>query len=383
MLVTTTSRNDRGFTLVELLVVIAIIGILVALLLPAVQSAREAGRRTQCKNQLKQIGLALQNHVSTFGVFPTGGTRNGPRIEDFVKGGTSNPGQPNGSNRQGLGWAYQILPFIEQTATQQLLDTAQLRSTVVSLYFCPSRRSPAKLGSSEFGVVLMDYAAAQPSSYECPRDGNGEKYPVAPFTRGSSHNRGLRAFWCANTGNGGPPPDRGVYDGVIVRTPWRITGCQRVACSGATANSPAVGEQVEGVPRAVKLARITDGTSHTMVIGEKYVRSDMYYGGLPSGRLLSSSDDRGWTDGWDPDTIRFTGFQPFNDSDSFCFQDDTNIHPKCTGDGPDVFFFGAAHPGGINAVYADGSVRAIGFDIDVLVFNATGTRDGDELLGEF
>ena len=82
-----------GFTLVELLVVIAIIGILVPLLLPAVQAAREAARRTTCMNQVRQMGIAMQNHVSSFGVFPTGGNAPNPKIEDYVSGSTSNPGK--------------------------------------------------------------------------------------------------------------------------------------------------------------------------------------------------------------------------------------------------------------------------------------------------
>src|SRR5450755_1750874 len=104
----------RGFTLVELLVVIAIIGILVALLLPAIQAAREAARRTQCKNNEKNIGLAILNHVDTFKVFPTGGARylqTGFGIEQNIEGG-----KPLGPDRQGLGWAFQILPFMEETA---------------------------------------------------------------------------------------------------------------------------------------------------------------------------------------------------------------------------------------------------------------------------
>ena len=94
--------NDvrRGFTLVELLVVIAIIGILVALLLPAIQAAREAARRTHCKNQLKQIGLGIQNHANTFRVFPTGGAGPYPKIEDYVVR-SANPSVPTNKGSAG------------------------------------------------------------------------------------------------------------------------------------------------------------------------------------------------------------------------------------------------------------------------------------------
>ncbi len=92
----------HGFTLVELLVVIAIIGVLVALLLPAVQAAREAARRTDCSNRLRQVGLSMQNHVDALKVFPTGGSGPNPNIAAFLTGG-----RPNGPNRQGLGWGYE------------------------------------------------------------------------------------------------------------------------------------------------------------------------------------------------------------------------------------------------------------------------------------
>ena len=154
------SKGLAGFTLVELLVVIAIIGILVALLLPAVQAAREAARRTQCKNNLKNVGLAIHNHVDTQKVFPTGGDGVFPDITHF-----SQNGKPFGPDRQGLGWGYQILPFLEENAVHGLTDTETMQSTFIQLYICPSKRGNIQADAvAGFGisVVLSDYAGAVP-----------------------------------------------------------------------------------------------------------------------------------------------------------------------------------------------------------------------------
>jgi prepilin-type N-terminal cleavage/methylation domain-containing protein len=112
---------SSAFTLVELLVVIAIIGILVALLLPAIQAAREAARRTQCKDNLKNMGLAILNHVDSLRVFPTGGTGYSPKLSDYVANG-----KPFGTDKQGLGWSYQILPYLEEGAVKNVIDMQTL-----------------------------------------------------------------------------------------------------------------------------------------------------------------------------------------------------------------------------------------------------------------
>jgi prepilin-type N-terminal cleavage/methylation domain-containing protein len=368
--------TTKGFTLVELLVVIAIIGVLVALLLPAIQAAREAARRTQCSNQLRQIGIALQNHESSLKVFPTGGTQNSPKIEDYTRGGLSNPGPPNGPNQQGLSWAYQLLPFLEQANVKAMTTTNQIAGVIIPGYFCPSRRAPIVSADNR---ALMDYASAQPYTYQCPVGTAGlEPWPytlndMIPF-KSLSGTYGLRAYWCGNVSNGGPPRDNGVYDGVIVRTPWRIEGCNPAGdCAAAQANTPARGQVVPGVPSAIKMGQITDGTSNTMVISEKLVRTDGYEG-------RSASDDRGWSDGWDPDVVRFTGFPPLSDGDtSICQSSDQNVNIWCDPySGKDIFFFGSAHPGGLNAVFADASVHYLTFDVDRFMFNALATREGAE-----
>ena len=134
-------RSSAAFTLVELLVVIAIIGILVALLLPAIQSAREAARRIQCKDNLKNIALAMQSHVDALKVFPTGGERYvaGPTLAGSIERYVEN-GKPLGPDKQNLCWGYQLLPYIEETAARSVVTQEDLEKIVVPIYACPSGR---------------------------------------------------------------------------------------------------------------------------------------------------------------------------------------------------------------------------------------------------
>jgi prepilin-type N-terminal cleavage/methylation domain-containing protein/prepilin-type processing-associated H-X9-DG protein len=362
-------KASCGFTLVELLVVIAIIGVLVALLLPAVQAAREAARRTDCSNRLRQVGLSMQNHVDALKVFPTGGSGPNPNIAAFLTGG-----RPNGPNRQGLGWGYQILPYLEQNAVKNITTQTQLQNTIVDLYFCPSRRAPTRQlsrGSLTEFVVLSDYAAAVPASYPCAplaaianpstRVNVGALTPFAQTV----YTQIRSTFWCGTNDlmvrGTGQDAYGAIFDGVIVRTPFRVGGV-----GGGTALS--------GCPKAVEPGEITDGLSNTLLVSEKYVRSDMYEGLLPNG-TSPYSDDKGWTDGWDPDALRSTGLAPVPDGDPQGFSVLQNYY---TGNGNDVLFFGSAHSNGINCVYADGSVHAIAFAVDVNLFNALGTRNGEE-----
>ena len=360
-------RTDvrRAFTLVELLVVIAIIGILVALLLPAIQAAREAARRTQCKNQLKQIGLAILHHADTFRVFPTGGAGPSVDIANYVSGG-----RPFGPDKQGLNWTYQILPFLEEDAIRGITTQAQLQTAQVPLYVCPSRRSVTGRASTN-GIAPtffpVDYAGAQPCTFQCPPGSPGCPAPAARYNPLDSvplaktgYVANQLSFWGGKNAGvaDASAMDNQVYDGVIVRSRWRFA-------SNTYANN---------VPGPVKFARITDGTSHTFMVGEKYVRSDLYDGG-------SKSDDKGWTDGWDPDAMRSTCFPPFQDSDGSGFQFQPLNGPNdLFGIDRDVYYFGSAHSGGFNGIFADGSVHTLNYDIDILMFNALATRAGDEVL---
>lgn len=351
-----------GFTLVELLVVIAIIGILVALLLPAIQAARESARRTDCKNRLKQIGLAIHNHVDSHKVFPTGGAEYNAKIADYIENG-----KPHGPAKQGLGWAYQILPYLEEGAIKEITTNLDLQKAVIPLYTCPSRRSAnmaqAHVARTGEYVFLIDYAGAQPCTVQYPAGMPGLPNPPTPYDptknvplMSPSFNTNFAvsatSFWGGRFQNKPLALDNEVFDGVIVRSAWnRVTKTF-----------------FNNFPRPTKIAKITDGTSKTFLIGEKYVRPDWYFGG-------GYSDDKGWSDGWDCDIMRSTCFPPLQDNDPIGFSSNAYF-----GEFADVYYFGAAHTAGFNSVFADGSVHSLTYDIDIVLFNALGTRAGNETV---
>jgi prepilin-type N-terminal cleavage/methylation domain-containing protein len=329
------NASRDGFTLVELLVVIAIIGILVALLLPAIQSAREAARRVQCQNNLKQVGLAMLNHENTYKYFPTGGNKRWPQIEDYLKDSTtvadpnSRKGPANGPSKQGLGWAFQILPFLEEGAVHGLIKTDQIQGVYVNIYNCPSRRGPTQYSNDPF-AFLTDYAAAQP----------GKTY------------LSLAEFW-----GGGTCDDTSCIDslrpgmefyGVIVRTNWTPAVAGRLA------------KAIPGLPAPIKMSKITDGASKTFVVAEKRLQPQNY-------ELGDWHDDRGWSDGWDPDTMRSTMFPLRQDGP------DTELDNYQYG-----VCFGSAHTAGVFAMFADGSVRMLAYDIEQIMLNRLGHREDGE-----
>jgi prepilin-type N-terminal cleavage/methylation domain-containing protein len=248
----------RGFTLIELLVVIAIIGVLIGLLLPAVQKVRESASRVRCANNLFQIGIAFHNHHDVLGYFPDGG-----EYWDTVKYPRSwNGSTPAVAPHQNWGWAYQILPYIEQNNLWEQPpdppDDHFVRDQIVSLYFCPTRGSPRQVYDARYGYsAMLDYA------------GNG----------GTSEYAGTNETDTAGSpGNG--------RNGTVVRRP-----------GGNPSRSASV--RLNG--------NITDGASNTLLLAEKRMPSHLVGTNLPD-------DDQGYTCGWDQDEIRWARKQPAQDS---------------------------------------------------------------------
>jgi prepilin-type N-terminal cleavage/methylation domain-containing protein len=242
-------RNERSaFTLIELLVVIAIIAVLIGLLLPAVQAAREAASRTKCANNLKQIGLACVSHAQSYRGYPDGG---GGWWLSRSKDAT---GQPLVSPHQAWGWAYQILPFIEQkNAWQAPLDTT-VAATVIPIYFCPSRRAPEALLGCQSGMPdglrgAIDYAGC-----------------------GGFDGRGV------DLTNGSFPSN-----GIIVS--------QLIAQQGT-----------------VGITDVSDGTSNTVMVGERSCNLN-----LMNEAFSTPDENNGYIDGWDWDTMRFGNSPPISD----------------------------------------------------------------------
>jgi prepilin-type N-terminal cleavage/methylation domain-containing protein len=367
--------NADGFTLVELLVVIAIIGILVALLLPAIQAAREAGRKTSCSNQMRQMSLSLQNHESSRKMFPSGGIDPWPKIEDYASGGKA-----FSAPKQGLSWAFQILPYLEQNAVHNLVDTEELPRTQVGLYFCPSRRGPTQNSNTSTtdlgGRWLMDYAALIGSP---TRNSIGTK-------DGPLHNARIRdeATYDENLENGdicersllwggslahlsekttatygGPNKDIYPTQGVIVRSSFFV-----VDNSGASGNPEVHNLQL---PKPTAFRQITDGASNTVVLCEKRVAVDRYEGG-------TIDDDAGWSDGWDYDTLRLAYCRPASDSSAV----------QGGGGYSNFMTAGSAHTSIFYCAFADGSVHGINYDIDLETLNRLANKsDGDILDDSF
>jgi prepilin-type N-terminal cleavage/methylation domain-containing protein len=315
------SRKTRGFTLVELLVVIAIIGILIALLLPAIQAAREAARRMQCRNNLKQIGAACLTHYDRQKYYPSGGW------------GWCYIGDPDAgySSRQPGGWVYNILPGLEllglhdmgkgQAAAGKLLNAQHLIQTPLTDMACPSGHLVQLFKTDSSRWIYKLYLNGTPQNVP---------QPTSMFVARSDYASccGSQTFSELSTGdppryNPDNPADSGHYmNGLIYQ------------CS-TTAQKD-----------------VTRGTAHTIMAGEKYYEPDEINTGT------GVADNECMYVGQDNDVSRTT----------------SDIPHRCQKGVPNPLWFGSVHASACHFVAADGSVHAVNYDVDPSAFRCAGAR---------
>jgi len=314
-------RRKAGFTLVELLVVIAIIGVLVALLLPAVQSAREAARRMSCESNLKQIGIGIHNHHdTTLYLMPTSVGESA----DANDQGFTDILEPDGFAM----WSTLLLPYIEQQGVYSLWNIKtrvsqqppQAYQTRIKSYLCPSRNGVNRpLTKNDFvpaGAAVGDYVPCQGTLPSVKND---------------------------------------KADGAIVQADPVF-----IKQGGATI--------VDNYRPKLRLANITDGTSNTIFWGEKHVRPQSYW---------SKGEDRSIFGGQNNSTRRVAGIQQNTTANHWVLQPpkgDDAIGNRC---------FGGWHPGVCVFVMGDGSVRKLSLNININTLTALATRQNGETIGDF
>lgn len=329
-----TSRKARGFTLIELLVVIAIIAVLIALLLPAVQQAREAARRSQCKNNLKQLGLALHNYESTFTQFP--------------------PSRINlSSPTYQKSWVVMCLPYLDQAPVYNVYDgnlnwfdpaNDAATTTVLPVLLCPSASGRSSYPSQ---ILYSDISGGQ-------RSADRPQWGLVDY---GSINAVRNAF---NVVSGGVSYGTKEKDGALARGPG-------------------------GTP----LAWISDGLSNTIALAEDAGRPSLWLYRKPGKNPKSgNANNTGWAaDGW--------GWADINGGFSLDGSGPTGINNSTSGSGAttivgsclincsndsELYSF---HVGGVQALMCDGAVRFISENISGRTLTALATRAEGEIVGEF
>jgi prepilin-type N-terminal cleavage/methylation domain-containing protein/prepilin-type processing-associated H-X9-DG protein len=325
----------RGFTLIELLVVIAIIAVLIALLLPAVQAAREAARRSQCVNNLKQLGLSMQNYHDQIGTFPIG--RQG------INRPTGDPGYPgdtSGGNHRRT-WAFSILPYIEQTNIANAVnfsvaysDGTNANQTALSIevavYLCPSDPNTGVVNGAGFKFHLGNYMVNW-GNMNYFQDGRANYNPYV----------------------GGPVPGLAVS---FLGAPFALD-------------------------KSYGIASLTDGSSNTLMMSEVIV-------GAPNLVITPANmfgvDHRGALYNDDQNCAQFEAYTPPNSPipdqvpGECVYPYLTN--PPCNNNNPSFNGARSFHAGGVNALLCDGSVRFVKSAINLATWRALSTTRGAEVI---
>ena len=329
--------KESAFTLVELLVVIAIIATLIGLLLPAVQSAREAARRTQCQNNLKQLALGAINHHDSRRIFPSGGW-GWAWVGDADRGfGEDQPG----------GWLFSVLPFIEEQGLydqagdgdrtritqQQMAGARRTVTSPIKSLTCPSRRAPVTYPKPTDGTFVANNATRNPNGGNVAGRGDyamnsGDENVSETSSGPASLGQAASFAWCND------------------RLGKRVGSC-------------GLARMFSGISfcrSEVAVKDIPDGTSHTYMIGEKYLNPANYATGL------DPADNETWCTGANNDNYR-TGF-------SAPMRDRSGVAHSTA--------FGSAHAASWVMAYADGHVKPLSFDISPSVQRGASHRaDGN------
>jgi prepilin-type N-terminal cleavage/methylation domain-containing protein len=387
------SRRDGGFTLVELIIVVSIVSAVLAMLLPAVQSARETARATACRNHLAQLTKAILHHEASLRHLPSGGW--GDAWLGVTDRG-SGAGQPGG-------WTFSILPFVEQAALMDTVANATagdavalysaLTATPLSLFACPSRRSssPLPMATATFRAALdvsvslpvatrSDYAANAGTSASCPPLEIYRSIASDPAVAGKSvqicHTTGggggntLTVSLSAMFGNGGHGNHSGDHvgicsscsDPVVVTSPSSLDAGDAWArdslaakVNRADGGLPDLQEGLVFRMSEVRAVAVRDGMSATYLLGEKYVAAGLAEAGTDAG------DTAPLFVGYSDNNLRWAYDPPLQDTRGLS-------RPQA---------FGSPHAGGVTMSLADGSVRSIPYDIDPTVHKAlAGRKDG-------
>ncbi len=351
MLRVVSKRKRVAFTLVELLVVIAIIGILVALLLPAIQAAREAGRRSQCTNQLKQLVTAGMNHENALKYYPSGGW-GWEWVGDADRG--YGQGQPGG-------WMYNTLPFLEENVRHDLpkdgdpntLQPAQLEGArrmlldPILIIKCPTRSNPL-IGPTVKRSRFANNSALNPQ-------------PVINVVVGHSDYAANAGDLAIGGGIGGPPS----LIGATHPNAWITEGKIGLLADKPPGTNPDRTLYFTGISfqrSEVGVRHVTDGTSKTYFCGEKYLDPQKFedYSDPDTG------NNETWCTGHNNDNFRTTASPPKQDEGGY---EDGNR-------------FGSAHNSVWNVAFCDGHVEAISYDIDPLVHRYNGNRKDGNIIAQ-
>jgi prepilin-type N-terminal cleavage/methylation domain-containing protein len=310
---------QRAFTLIELLVVVTVIGILLALLLPAVQTAREAARRSQCSSQLRQISLALHHYIQPHRVFPPGCIVSVGKVPEFDPWSEATIAGPN---RHGTGWLLMILPYIEQVNlyhdwnfTTNVIGNAAIAQTDIPGFYCPTRRAGLRRGDSKRMVSTTwvgggtDYGGCLGSGNGWLNDSAGHRFTDTPTVAQQWFNRSVIGIFSPNSATG--------------------------------------------------FMAIQDGTSNTIMTGEMQ-------------RLDGSIDQRRSQDGWALGGVATLFTTAIHETDG-TYQ---------TGGLNNNFFEspGSDHPGGAHFGMADGAVHFIHDDVDKQVLYRLGAMADGKIV---